>query len=198
MRYFVLTLFAILVLSLSQVYARAGNPANASDSTTLRQQFDDMLRVSNRYRKFKVVNQDFLNAFISNVSDSISGYTREIDDLNQTITAQAKKIESLTENVAARDADVTALTEQKDSMNLLGSPLSKATYATVVWGLLFGLLALLVFTFLRMKVAIGSARAANDNGAQLSDELAKAKKQRLKVEQDLRRQLQDERNRNRG
>ena len=197
MRTLILTAFALLFLTVS-LSAQAGNPAGASDSTTLRQQFDDMLRVSNRYQRFKVVNQSFLDAFMGNVADSIKVYTTEISNLNETIAAQSAKIDQLTGDVSDRDANVASLTEEKDSMNLLGMPLSKATYATIMWSAIFGLLALLVFAFLRMKVAISSANEARDNSSKLADDLAKAKKRRLAVEQDLGRKLQDEINKNRG
>lgn len=198
MRHFVFTLLAVLAFSFTNLSAQAGNPANASDTTSLQQQFDDMLRVSNRYQKFRVVNQEFLAAFIANVSDSISVYTHEIGDLNQTITAQAEKIEGLTKSVSEREANVNALTEEKDSMSLLGMSLSKTTYATVMWSAIFGLLALLILLFLRMQVALSGAKEARSNSSQLSEDLAKAKKRRLEVEQDLGRKLQDEINRNRG
>lgn len=191
-------LLTILVLSVSTLNAQAGNPAGASDTTTLRQQFDDMLRVSNRYQQFRVVRQDFLNAFIVNVEDSIRVYTKEIDQLNGTIASQRTQIEGLTTDVQERDGNITALTDEKDSMSLLGMSLSKATYATVMWATILGLLALCVFAFLRMKVALASAREARENSNQLSDDLAKAKKRRLEVEQDLGRKLQDEINKNRN
>lgn len=198
MRHFLFSLLALLAFSVTELSAQAGNPANASDTTTLQQQFDDMLRVSNRYQKFRVVNQVFLTAFIGNVNDSISVYTHQIGDLNQTITAQAVKIEGLAKNVSDRDAKIQALTEEKDSMNLLGMPLSKMTYSTIMWSAIFGLLALLALLFLRMQVALSGANEARNTNSQLSEDLAKAKKRCLEVEQDLGRKLQDEINRNRG
>ncbi|MEM6769291.1 MAG: hypothetical protein AAF597_01800 [Bacteroidota bacterium] len=192
MRKLVFTLCTYCFLGLSLLSAQAGNPARASDSTTLKAQFDDMVRVSNRYQQFKVVRQDFLNAFMANVSDSIRIYTNEIGSLKGTIAAQAEKIDKLTQDVKDRDGNVASLTEEKDSMSLLGMPLGKGMYATIMWGTIFGLLALLAFAFLRMRVAIASATDARDTSSKLSEDLDKAKKRRLEIEQTLRRQLQDE------
>lgn len=198
MRTFVFSLFVVLAFATTHVSAQAGNPASASDSTTLRQQFDDMLRVSNRYQKFRVVDQTFLDAFIVNVTDSIKGYTGEISQLNGTISAQTAKIDQLTGDVKIRDGNVASLTEEKDSMNLLGTPLSKATYATIMWAAIAALLALLVFAFLRMKLAISNANEAQSHSSKLAEDLAKSKKRSLEIEQDLGRKLQDEVNRNRA
>lgn len=186
------TLLAIASLFTASLSAQAGNPAQADESTSLQAQFDDMVRVSNRYQQFKVVRQDFLNAFMGNVSDSIKVYTEEIGTLQGTISAQAEKIDKLTQDVKDRDGNVASLTAEKDSMNLLGIPLGKGTYATIMWSIILGLLALLAFAFLRMRVAISSASDAKSTSDKLSEDLEKSKKRRLEVEQTLRRQLQDE------
>lgn len=198
MRHFVLTLFTVFSFFLTDISAQAGNPAVASDTTDLQQQFDDMLRVSNRYQQFRVVKQDFLDAFIQNVEDSIKGYTGEISDLNATVLSQSEKISQLTGDIKERDTSIANLTDEKDSMNLLGMPLSKAAYATIMWGAIFALLGLLVLAFLRMRIAISSARETQANNAGLAEDLAKAKKRRLEVEQDLGRKLQDQINKNRA
>lgn len=192
MRKTVFSLLAIASLFTASLSAQAGNPAQADESTSLQTQFDDMVRVSNRYQQFKVVRQDFLNAFMVNVSDSIKVYTEEIGTLQGTISAQAEKIDKLTQDVKDRDGNVASLTAEKDSMNLLGIPLGKGTYATIMWSIILGLLALLAFAFLRMRVAISSASDAKSTSDKLSEDLEKSKKRRLEVEQTLRRQLQDE------
>ena len=198
MRFLFAALFVCLTLLSPTLQAQAGNPAAASEEVTLRQQFDDMVRVSNRYQRFRVVRQDFLDAFIGNVTDSLSGYTEEIGRLNATITEQKDRIEGLTGEVADRDGSISALTSEKDSISLLGVAMSKTAYSTLLWSLIFGLLALLIFVFLRMRVALAGAREANRNSEQLTEDLAKAKRRRLEVEQTLGRKLQDEINKNRS
>lgn len=192
MRKLVLTLLAVISLFASPLSAQAGNPAQASESTSLKTQFDDMVRVSNRYQQFRVVPQDFLNAFVANVSDSIKVYIGEIGDLEETISAQAEIIDKLTQDVKDRDGSVASLTEEKDSMSLLGMSLGKGTYATIMWSLILGLLALLAFAFLRMQLAISSANDTKATSDKLAEDLERSKKRRLEVEQTLRRQLQDE------
>lgn len=178
-------------------HAQAGNPANASDSTSLRTQYDDMLRVSNRFQRFKVVPEEFLQAFIANVGDSITVYTEEINTLQGTITSQATRIEQLSKEVGARDTRITALEAEKENMSLLGMPLGKSSYALVMWTLVFGLLALAVFAFLRTRLALAATNEARAASEKLAVDLDKSKKRRLEVEQSLRRQLQDEINKRR-
>lgn len=197
MRISVFTLL-LLLIPFTHTTAQPGNPAQASDSTSLSVQFEEMLEASSRYQQFKVVRQDFLQSFIANVNDSIQGYTTEAGSLRQTISTQSEKINSLTQEVKDREDRITALSQEKDSVSLLGVALSKGTYSLVMWSLVLGLLALAIFAFLRMRLAIVSSSEAIENGQKLAEDLEKAKKRRLEIEQSLRRQLQDEINKRNG
>ncbi|MEM1357142.1 MAG: hypothetical protein AAGF89_03040 [Bacteroidota bacterium] len=189
MRIFFVTL-CFLTISLS-AYAQTGNPSQA-DSASLQQQFDEMLRVSNRYQQFKVVRQEFLNNFIANVNDSIQGYTSEIANLEGTISAQGKKIEEQTTAITEKEGTISSLNDEKDSISLLGMSITKGAYNTILWSVIIGLLALLFFALARMRLAVGAHREVNAHKEKLATELEKSKKERLKIEQELRRKLQDE------
>ena len=183
-----------ILLSTGSVAAQIGDPARA-DTATLRGQFDEMLRVSNRFQTYKVVREPFLQAFMTNVQDSISTYTSEISELNATISAQASKVQEQTSSIAERDAAITALEGDKESINLLGMPLPKDTYSKIMWTTILVLFAGLVLALFRMRYATGTANEANEKAAKLAEELETSKRRRLEVEQNLRRQLQDELNR---
>lgn len=195
-----ISFFALLFLliSFTSASAQPGNPAQASDSTSLSVQFEDMLEASSRYQQFKVVRQDFLRSFLANVNDSIRRHTEAVAGLRQTISTQSDKISNLTQEVKSQNENIATLQQKRDSINLLGITLSKSVYALLMWALVFGLLLLAAFAFLRMRVAITTAAEARENGDKLAEELEKAKKRRLEVEQSLRRQLQDEINKRNG
>lgn len=188
--YFTLALI-LFCLSSNTLQAQIGNPARA-DSVALQEQFDDMLEVSNRFQTYKVVQEPFLRAFMSNVSDSISIYTEEIGNLNATIATQAGKIQEQATNITERDGTISTLENEKESINLLGIPLSKSTYTTTMYVTLGVLLAALLLALGRMRYAAGTANEANQKVAKLSEELETSKRRRLEIEQNLRRQLQDE------
>ncbi len=177
--------------------AQPGNPAQA-DTLGLQQQFDEMVRVSNRYQTFRVVRQGFLDAFMANVSDSISGYTTEIEALTATIGEQKATIDNQAKEIADRDGRITSLTEEKDSISLLGISLTKITYNVLLCSIIGLLLALLFFALARMQVAVTSGKEARLAREKTAEELERSRKSRLEVEQTLRRQLQDERNKRAG
>jgi chromosome segregation ATPase len=187
----------LLLLSVQLLKAQPGNPAQA-DTSSLQVQYDAMIDASNRFQRFRVVRQDFLNAFIANVSDSISGYTSEIGALKATITEQKTKITTQETEISNRDTEIGSLNGEKDSISLLGMQLSKTTYNVVLWSIIGILLAALLFAIARMQVALSGSRDARVAREKTAEELEKSRKKRLEVEQKLRRQLQDERNKRGG
>lgn len=191
MRTYIILAFVIACLSTTELEAQIGNPARA-DSVALQEQFDDMLEVSNRFQTYKVVQEPFLRAFMKNVADSISTYTGEIKNLNATIATQAGKIQEQATNITERDGTITTLENEKESINLLGIPLSKSTYSTTMYVTIGVLLAALLLALGRMRYAAGTANEANVKVTKLSEELETSKRRRLEIEQNLRRQLQDE------
>ena len=94
--------------------------------------------------------------------------------------------------------EIGSLNGEKDSISLLGMQLSKTTYNIILWSAIGILLALLLFSIARMQVAVTSNRDARIAREKTAEELEKSRKNRLEVEQKLRRQLQDERNKRGG
>lgn len=184
-------LLFFLAFSTQFLAAQPGNPATA-DTLSLQGQFDEMLRVSSRYQVYKTVRRTFLDAFMSNVSDSIRGYTEEISRLEERIGDQEAKITEQEAAIGDRQGQIAALSDEKDSISLLGMPLSKTTYSLILWSAIIGLLAMLLFAIARMRLAVSSARQAEQDFRQVNADLEKSRKTRLEVEQKLRRQLQDE------
>ncbi|MFT5998973.1 MAG: hypothetical protein ACI81P_001429 [Neolewinella sp.] len=189
-------LLTLLFLSVQLLKAQPGNPAQAD--TTLQAQYDGMIDASNRFQRFRVVRQDFLDAFMTNVSDSIGVYTSEIGALKTTISEQKTKITGQDTEISSRDTEISSLNREKDSISLLGMQLAKSVYNIILWSAIGILLAALLFTIARMQVAVTSGRDARVAREKTAEELEKSRKNRLEVEQILRRQLQDERNKRGG
>jgi tetrahydromethanopterin S-methyltransferase subunit B len=190
-----LLFFLILVLSLPLMAQRRGNPALSEDAP-LRQQFDEMLEVSNRYREgsrqFKVVPRDYLEAFMTNVSDSISTYTVQIDELQRRQDELESQIEETASEVSDRDDTIGELRRERDTVSLLGMQLDKGTYSLIMWGLVIGLLIAFLVAMASTRVAAGNNTSLKRERDKLAAELEESRRSRLTVEQELRRQLQDE------
>ena len=191
------TVLLLLFFSALLGAQRAGDPAAAGDAD-LRSQFDEMLRVSSNYQQYKTVRKTYLASFMQNVADSLTTKAEKISELQRTIDRQEEQIASLTSSVAERDGNISSLEDKKDSISLLGVPLSKTTYSIILWSAIIGLLAFALLALTRMRVAVASSRELREHNEKVTQELEDSRKQRLTVEQKLRRQLQDEINKNRG
>lgn len=174
---------------------KAGNPALGSEKT-LTQQFDDMLANSNRYQTYRVVPIDWLNAFKINVLDSLSGNVEKIKLLEKTLEENSTTISEQTAAMAQKDEQIAQLEKEKDGISLFGTIISKGLYNMLLWGLIVLALGAMFLAFARGKLAVSRSHEMEKTIAELSDELDKSKRRRLEVEQDLRRQLQDQINKN--
>lgn len=183
-----------LCLCVSLFAQRRGNPALAGD-TPLQLQFDTMLDVSNRYQEFKVVRRLYLDEFMSNVSDSIATYTERIGQLESEKNVLQRQIDDTASEVADRDATISSLKSERDSISLLGMQLGKGTYSLIMWALVIGLLIALLVALASTRIAAANNTELKRERDKLATELEQSRKSRLTVEQDLRRQLQDEINR---
>lgn len=173
------------------LYAQAGNPAQAGEKS-LEIQLDEMVENSNRFQTFRVVPYEWLMSFKGNLVDSVASSLEMESQLKAEISTQTATIKSQAEAIAAKDADIEKLAAQKDGFSLLGTQMSKATYNVIVWGLIAALLAGMLFFMARGRYAVTNSQTLEADNAKLTEELEQSRKQRLKVEQDLRRKLQDE------
>lgn len=190
------TLFIILLcyfVSHNLDAQKAGNPANAKDQP-LSEQIDQMVEGSNRYQRFRVVPAEWLAALKVNVQDSLNARASEIGKLQNTITELEATIKEQTTEMNQSTATIEALNKEKDGISFFGTILDKTLYNTIVWGLAAILLAGLIFFLGRSRYAVSVSRTLENSNAELTTELEQAKRRRLEVEQDLRRKLQDERN----
>ncbi|CAH1000581.1 hypothetical protein LEM8419_01715 [Neolewinella maritima] len=188
----------LLCLCASLPAQKRGNPALAQD-VPLQLQFDTVIQVSNRYREgnseFRVVRRAYLDAFMANVSDSLSQYPLEIGRLQEEKAALQEQIDATSSEVSERDATIAELNAERDSVNLLGMQLNKGTYSLIMWALVIGLLIALLVALASTRIAAANNTELKRERDKLAGELETSRKSRLTVEQDLRRQLQDEINR---
>jgi cell division protein FtsB len=170
----------------------AQSPGQAPESASLREQFDAMVRGSNRYQQYRVVPQTELNQFIQSVSDTLAARAAELSRLEAQIATQTRTITESQAEIESLKQQIEQLEAEKDGIYLLGVLVSKATYNIVLWTLILAAVAGLVFFFLRARLAIATSRGLQQDKDELATALDTAKKRRLEVEQDLRRKLQDE------
>ena len=193
LRYLILNTFLFTLIF--QLSGQSGNPANNGEEP-LNTQYQLMVDESNRYEQYKVIRSVWLAAFATNLSDSLVAAAEEVVELQSTIDDQSNTLAQREEEIAQLNAQIDQLNVEKDGISFLGVRLSKGAYNTIVWTLIAALLAGMIFFLGRGRYALSVAKDARTKNEQLTTDLEQARKRRLEVEQDLRRKLQDERNKN--
>ena len=188
MKYYV-TLSAFLML-----FATVTGQENP---TTLEEQFTDVIEKSNRYQDYKVVKTYKLNNLRKSVNDSIAQLEQTIDAAEGKIQEQQSEIEGLTANLAATENDLTLSKQKEDGISLLGTLLKKSTYNTIMWSVIGLLLLGLVILFFKFKSSHRVTREAQVKLAETEEEFENHRQRTLEREQQLRRKLQDEINKQR-
>ncbi|MGV6830949.1 MAG: tRNA (guanine-N1)-methyltransferase [bacterium] len=189
--------FAFLISGLFWAQnANTQQEASRKDGT-INQQFEYVINKSNRYkdekgRLYKVVRRIWLDELKTITQDSLVEFRKKIADANSTIANQLEEINSLKTNLSNTQNDLTATNQEKDSMSLFGMQMSKTGYNTLMWSVIAGLLALLLFFIFKFKNSNAITKAAKKSLEDIEQEFEDHRRVALEREQKVRRQLQDE------
>ena len=93
---------------------------------------------------------------------------------------------------------ILLLITKKNSISFLGIQLNKSTYTITVWSIILLLIIALFYFIYQYKNSFSILSEAKSNLSETEEELTIYKKKSLEREQKLRRQLQDEINKQRG
>ena len=188
------SLVAALYLPCSQIVAQ--NKVDGLETGSLQDQFNFLVTKSNRYEQYRVVPTTWLNTFWSHVSDTLQQQQSKISADQQTMNEQLAQIKTLNNSAESLNTQIAELDKTKNSMNLLGLSVNKITYNSIMWLLIAGLLGGLVTYIMRFQNANTVTKKTIARNVGLQEELDNQRKRMLEKEQVLRRQLQDEVNKN--
>ena len=114
---------------------------------------------------------------------------------NQT---QQKEISDLKTNLGSTQSTLDATNLEKNNMSLLGLQMSKTNYNILMWAIIGGLLALLLMFIFKFKSSNAITKSAKKTLTETEEEFEEHRRSALEREQKVRRQLQDELNKQKG
>lgn len=197
---FILSVLTLLFISLTS-YAQNDQTQEARaslNSGTLESQFDYMFKKSFRWTdpktglRYKTIKVNDLYKFKGNALDSLKSAKAKYVESNATIATQRQEIESLKTDLGKTNENLTSVTEEKDSISFLGIPMSKAGYNSILWSIIAALSVLLVIFIGRFKRSNTITIDARNAKAEIEEEYESHRQRSLEREQKLRRELQDE------
>jgi len=171
--------------------------ANVLQQGTIEQQFDIVYNKSGKYLDNKVVKRTWLEQLKTNTSDSLKAIQVKLNAAKIELAGNANTITGIQEKLNNTKNQLTKVTEEKDSLSFFGSNVSKTAYKTIMWaivGLLLGLLGFFIFKFKNSNaITVQAKKALSEIELEYEDHRRRA----LEREQQVRRKLQDEINKQR-
>ena len=168
------------------------------DNGTIKSQYNYLIEESNDFQEYKVIKKVWTAKFEKNLRDSLEAFEQSKKDAQDLAKSQVSEIKSLKAQLAKTKDSLATVNEEKNSIALLGMPMEKSGYRTVMWSVIGVLVLLLVVFIFRFKSSNSASSLAKSNLNDVEEEFAEYKKRSLEREQKLRRELQDEINKQRG
>lgn len=189
----VFLLFALLSIQLVSAQESEENQLSLNDGT-LDNQFEYVIQKSNDYQEYKVIKKTWLYVLKAHTMDTLKAVQGDLKNTQATVDSQAKEISDLKKNLGSTQATLDATNKEKDSMALFGMQMSKSGYNMLLWGIVAILLALLGFFIFKFKNSNTITKEARKALSDIEMEFEEHRKVALEREQKVRRQLQDELN----
>jgi len=189
----IISFLTLLLFSLSVSSQNNKDDEKGSlNSGTIDSQFDYLYKISPKWEDYRSIKINNLFKFKKNVADSLVLGREKLITANTTIATQKSEIEKLKVTLGETNENLTSVTSEKDNINFLGISMSKSGYNTILWsiiGVLAAATALFVIKFKRSNVVTVDAKKGK---SEIEEEFESYRQRSIEREQKLRRELQDE------
>ena len=169
-----------------------------TDDTSVKGQFESLYKKSGSYQKYKVIEKNAYSLLQKSILDSVKNLKQTIDTKQHLINEHENKLASLQKEISTLNSQLEESSKIENQISFLGIGLTKANYNIFVWVIVFTLLGLLIFFMYRFKNSNLVTKETRILYEEIEQEFEQHKKKSLEKEQQLRRRLQDEINRQRG
>jgi hypothetical protein len=188
----------LLPLLLLTIPFFAQEATNDVQSNTLEEQFVQVVDKSNNYQDYKIVQKSKIYQLRINILDSIKNLKSTIESTNLEIIQKKNQIDSLTSDLKNTELELANSIEKENAIDFFGIETTKSTYNALMWSIISVLLlslGLFIFKFRNSNVITKDAR---NKLIEVEEEFDRHRQKTLEEQQQLRRKLQDEINKNRN
>ena len=168
------------------------------EPNSIENQFDKIYRTSTSYQVYKVISKKAYQGLKVNVLDSLNSSKKIILEKERLLKEEKNTIEETKKLLSKTQLDLETANQKENSISLFGLQLSKISYNLLLWGIIILLLlglSYFIFKFIKSNVL---TKEAKNNLINVEAEFELHRKKSLVREQKLRRQLQDEINKQRN
>ncbi len=170
--------------------------SSIAQENDLENQFNEVLKKSNNYQEYKVIKKVEINALKKNVLDTVSALELNIASSSIEIEEQKSTISNLNNELETTKNKLTVSKEKEEGIELLGVLTNKSTYNTFAFSLIGILLFTIFILFYKFKNSNSVTKSTLTKISETEEELDTFRQKSIEREQQLRRKLQDEINKN--
>ena len=200
------TVLLIVTFSYQNIFSQTNTSQQPEEqlslnSGTIDSQFEYIFKKSGNFKgvngqKYEAVKYTSLLTLKAHVLDSLKTTYDKLDKSEQTVENQKKEIDNLKTELQNTQTTLGVTEAEKNSMALFGMQLGKTNYNVLMWSIIAALFVLLIFFILKFKGSNALTRAAKLKLEEVETEFEEHRRIALEREQKVRRQLQDEINKN--
>jgi len=186
----------LLIFGSSAIFAQALKTQTINEGS-IDDQFEFVLIKSSNWndergQAYEVIKSNLILSLKAHVQDSLKAIKNRLDSTNTIVQTQQDEIESLKADLSKTQDTLNATNIEKNSMSLFGFPMNKTSYNLLMWITILALFALLLLFIIKFKNSNSVTKIAKDNLADVEEEFEEHRRIALEREQKVRRQLQDE------
>jgi septal ring factor EnvC (AmiA/AmiB activator) len=205
MNIFKFLLFSICLSLFSfNTYAQEDEEDELSlNNSSINNQFEYVLQKSGDFKgvngqMYEAVKRSMIETLQAHTNDSLKTIRKDLSDTQAIVNSQANEINDLKSNLTNTQTTLDRTTNEKNNMSLFGLQMSKPSYNILMWSIIGVLLALLILFIYKFKNSHLITKDAKKALEEIEEEFEEHRKVALEREQKVRRQLQDELNKQKG
>lgn len=165
---------------------------------TIEKSIDSLYNRSSSWEFYKIVKKDRYLNLKKEILDTLAIYKKEIANQSSVIQIKNDSLKKSKEVIDILSSELNQAIASKNEIKIVGVTLGKSTYQYIVWGIIGVLIVVLVYFIVKFNQSHVVTKNAQSELEVLEEEFAAHKKKAMTKEQKLRRQLQDEINKQRG
>lgn len=159
---------------------------------TIDNQFEYVIQKSYNYQEYKNVKKIWLYQLKAHTLDSLKAIQNNLTRTQNTVDSLAQEITTLKTNLSETKSTLADTNEEKDNMALFGLQMSKTIYNILLWSIIGALFALLLLFIYKYRDSNSVTKLAKKSLVETEEEFEEHRRTALEREQKVRRQLQDE------
>ena len=157
---------------------------------SLEMQYEQLIDKSETFQQFKVIPIVKMNAFKGALADTLAQHQSEIDEANREKNNMAIEKDTLLNRVEVLETELAETQKLVDGIQLFGMTVTKTIYNVVLWSIIIGLIALLVFAYMAFLTANRVAKQSKNDKLRVDEELEELRKTAHEKQVKVKRELQ--------